>query len=122
MSRANRSLRREEQLLSIHKDRARIEAAAVGRGFTLTIRNQLQHWVFERKGLLIEWWPGSGKVAVSKDFDDMQRADSAEAMIALLERHKAPAAAAPVDRRPTIAPGHAVAAALAGFDFDRAGR
>lgn len=31
MTRANRSLRREKQLLSIHKDRARIEAAAVGR-------------------------------------------------------------------------------------------
>ena len=121
MSNSNRSYYREQQLLAIHKDRKRIEAAAVDRGFALTIANGLQHWTFARKGKLIDWWPGSGKVAVDKDFDARQRADKAEAIIALLEQHKAPPRLeAPPERRSVLAPSNAVATALAAFDFDGA--
>lgn len=118
MSNANRSYYREQQLLAIHKERKRIEAASVERGFALTIANGLQHWVFARKGKLIDWWPGSGKAAVDKDFDARLRADKAEAIIALLEQHKAPPRLeAPPERRSVLAPSNAAASALAAFDF-----
>ena len=50
MSSSNRSYFREQQLLRIHKDRGSIEAAAIECGLALTVRNQLQHWTFARKG------------------------------------------------------------------------
>lgn len=117
MSSSNRSYLREQQLLRIHKDRGSIEAAAIECGLALTVRNQLQHWTFARKGLLIEWWPGSGKVAIGKDFDASLRADDAKSMIALLERHKAPSEP---ERRSAIPAAKAVAAALDAFDFEAA--
>lgn len=118
MSNANRSYYRGQQLLAIHKERKRIEAAAIERGFALTIANELQHWTFARKGKHIDWWPGSGNAAVDKDFDARLRADKAEAIIALLEQHKAPPRLeAPPERRSVLAPSNAVAAVLEAFDF-----
>lgn len=45
-----------------------LTTVAGGFGMTLRILNKREHWQFTKDGLLVEWWPSSGRVAVNKNW------------------------------------------------------
>ncbi len=45
---------------------ATVRSIAGGCGYTLRVLNNGQHWEFKREGLLVEWWPSTGRIMVNK--------------------------------------------------------
>ena len=101
----SRSYHRDQQLQRIERDMDAIRKAALDRGFVLVVRGDGTHWDFRRQGKFVDWWPGSGKVAVDKAFDGMKRADSVAEIVAILEAHKAPVAPELLPAGASIRPG-----------------
>ena len=38
-------------------------------GYTVRVMNDGQHWEFKRLGLVVEWWPSTGRMMLDKSAD-----------------------------------------------------
>lgn len=82
-----------------------LTSIAGGFGMTLRILNKREHWQFTKDGLLVEWWPSSGRVAVNKHWKRRWFARGVEEVRKLLGQaqamagEKAPNSCAPKKRR-----------------------
>jgi hypothetical protein len=48
--------------------RQQVEAFCRHHGIDLRVNNEGHHWIFHRKGKLVEWWPSSAKLVCNKQW------------------------------------------------------
>ena len=60
--------RRERRLGRTVDLQTEATAWATRRGFTLRVLNDGHHWLFQKPGLVAEWWPSSAKLVLNRDY------------------------------------------------------
>jgi len=68
---------------------AAVRAWARKHGFALRVLNGGHHWILEKAGLVAEWWPSSGKLALNRDYRRTFHAPHWPDVEAVLERSAA---------------------------------
>jgi hypothetical protein len=64
---------------------AEIRLWAEQRACSLRVLNRGHHWLFQRAGFAAEWWPGSAKLAVNRDYERTYQAPHWVDVIAVLQ-------------------------------------
>lgn len=85
--RRQRRQRRVDRNLDVSRE---AKARADRRGFTLRVLNEGQHWLFQKPGLVAEWWPSSAKLVLNRDYDHDQHAHHWPQVAARLEAAAGP--------------------------------
>lgn len=60
--------RHDRRLTHALDNKHKVERWCTAHGIGLAITNRGHHWVFARGETLVEWWPSSAKLVVSKDY------------------------------------------------------
>ncbi|MFB3905368.1 MAG: hypothetical protein ACE15E_18120 [Acidobacteriota bacterium] len=63
-----RRRRRGRRLKRTLQAEAAVRAWAQKHGLALRVLNGGHHWIFEKAGLVAEWWPSSAKLALNRDY------------------------------------------------------
>lgn len=63
-----------------------IRAWAQRHGFTLRVLNDGHHWLFQRSGFVAEWWPGSAKLAINRDYQRSHHAPNWNDVLPFLQK------------------------------------
>ena len=54
-------------------------------GFSLRVNNEGHHWMWQKNGLLAEWWPSSAKLVFNRNYDRCVDAYDWRTVISFLE-------------------------------------
>ena len=89
--------RRQRRDRRLHRNldvAAEAQAWAARHGFTLRVLNDGHHWLFQKPGLVAEWWPSSAKLVLNRDYLHDQHAPHWP-QVAMLLANSLPARAQP---------------------------
>ena len=79
-------LRRQRRMERTANSESAVRGWAEKHGLELRVLNDGHHWILEKPGMFVEWWPSSAKLAINRDYHRTFHTPHWKDVVAVLER------------------------------------